>query len=203
MLALVLALFGLLTAAVPAQAHDKLIGTEPGEQKVLDEAPTEVKLQFNNAILEVGTLIEVHNSNGDLVSTGDPVFNRDVVSQPLEADIPEDAYAVTWRVVSSDGHPISGEFAFAIGEAGAAALDSLEVNGSEESEEHDHDHDHADADTNADADSTDAADATAEQNNDTQKIVWGSVIAVVGVAVVIAVMVWFTRSSKKSAQRNS
>lgn len=36
------------------------------------------------------------------------------------AQLPADAYLVSWRVVSADGHPISGAFTFSVASAGAA-----------------------------------------------------------------------------------
>jgi copper transport protein len=38
----------------------------------------------------------------------------------MPADLPEGSYVVTWRVVSADGHPISGAFSFGVGTAAAA-----------------------------------------------------------------------------------
>jgi hypothetical protein len=35
----------------------------------------------------------------------------------VAADLPDGAYDVRWRVVSADGHPVSGAFAFAVGDA--------------------------------------------------------------------------------------
>src|SRR5699024_10824890 len=47
------------------------------------------------------------------------------VSHPLADDLPAGEYSVDWRVVSADGHPISGEFTFTVTEQ-AAVGDSPE-----------------------------------------------------------------------------
>ncbi|MGO1434959.1 MAG: copper resistance CopC family protein [Canibacter sp.] len=203
--AIALALTGFLIAPSAAHAHDTLIGTEPGDQKVLDEAPGEVQLQFNNAVLDVGALIEVRDASDNLVSEGNPDLNNTVVSQPLQADLPDGAYRVVWRVVSSDGHPISGSFAFAVGTDGEAALAALPDADSSEDSDHDHgdeegEHSHDHDEVSNDSDQADHDNAEASDN--TQKVVWGSVIALVGVGVIIAVMIWFTRGSRKSTKTN-
>lgn len=203
--AIALALTGFLIAPSAAHAHDTLIGTEPGDQKVLDEAPGEVQLQFNNAVLDVGALIEVRDASDNLVSEGNPDLNNTVVSQPLQADLPDGAYRVVWRVVSSDGHPIGGSFAFAVGTDGEAALAALPDADSSEDSDHDHgdeegEHSHDHDEVSNDSDQADHDNAEASDN--TQKVVWGSVIALVGVGVIIAVMIWFTRGSRKSTKTN-
>jgi hypothetical protein len=40
--------------------------------------------------------------------------------------MPEGSYQVRWRVVSSDGHPISGSFEFAVGQKTPGATFGLE-----------------------------------------------------------------------------
>ena len=42
----------------------------------------------------------------------------------MPADLPDGAYVVTFRVVSADGHPISGAFSFGVGTAATAVPDS-------------------------------------------------------------------------------
>ena len=43
----------------------------------------------------------------------------------VPADLSDGAYIVDWRVISADGHPISGAWTFRVGEGGAAAPDDL------------------------------------------------------------------------------
>ena len=45
---------------------------------------------------------------GATVPTPDPTVDGHTVTWPMPADLPEGAYVVTWRVVSADGHPVSG-----------------------------------------------------------------------------------------------
>ena len=53
-------------------------------------------------------------------ATSDPTVDRNSVNWPMPTDLPKGAYVVTWRVVSSDEHPISGASSF--GSRAAAAV---------------------------------------------------------------------------------
>lgn len=103
-------------AASAAQAHDQLIGSNPAANESVASAPESIVLEFNNSILNTGSVIQVTNMNGEAVTNGTLTVADRTVSQPLIADLPNGQYRVVWRVVSSDGHPIEDAFQFAIGE---------------------------------------------------------------------------------------
>ncbi len=54
--------------------------------------------------------------SGAEVQQGDPVLDRNGVIQELSGTDERGTYTVVWRIVSSDGHPISGELTFSVGE---------------------------------------------------------------------------------------
>ena len=116
----------LIGFGTPASAHSVLLGTDPDDEEQLAAAPQEVSLTFNEDITELGTEVVITTEDEEVVSDGDAVIDGPVVTQGLVEDRPAGAYTVTWRAVSADGHPISGEFTFtaaesAAGETGAAA----------------------------------------------------------------------------------
>lgn len=115
--------------APSAYAHDVLVDNMPADGAVLDEAPDEIVLTYNNAILDIGegaTVVNLLDAAGNEVETRTPtVQNRNVITRV--DDLPDGAYRVVWRVVSSDGHPIQGTFTFAVGPDGQAELDALEA----------------------------------------------------------------------------
>lgn len=121
--ALLLALL-LASLATPAHAHSVLLGTDPEDEEQLAAAPDAVSLTFNEDITELGTEVVVTTDAGETVSEGDIQVNGPVITQALTDVRPAGAYTVTWRAVSADGHPISGEFTFtaaqAVGEEDAA-----------------------------------------------------------------------------------
>ena len=118
------ALLALLVAvgATPAAAHDQLLDSSPSEGEHLDTAPTEVALRFSDEILTIGPAVLVVDADGTSWTDGDPELDGPDVVTPLADDLPDGAYEVRWRVVSSDGHPISGVVPFTVGDADAAPV---------------------------------------------------------------------------------
>lgn len=112
----------------PASAHARLVATSPADGASLTVAPEQVELTFDEAVAPVddGTRL--------LVAGQDPVVleatSRDAVVTAALPELPADArVVVAWRVVSSDGHPLSGLLTFTVGspsaDSAAAADDDL------------------------------------------------------------------------------
>jgi methionine-rich copper-binding protein CopC len=105
--------------ATAAAAHDELLDSSPGADEHLDVAPTHVTLSFSDEILTIGPAVVVADADGATWTAGDPTLDGSSVVVPLLDDVPAGAYEVRWRVVSSDGHPISGVVPFTVGDAAA------------------------------------------------------------------------------------
>lgn len=168
-----------LTLAAPgAQAHSALVSSTPGDGSSFSEIPEEIVLEFNEDIEPIGNEVAVTGPSGAEVAVGELVVDGPVVTQPIDVDGAGD-YTVTWRVVSADGHPISGEFTYELrvpttfdSDDTATTTATTEATTSE-------------AET-AEAETTPAA--TDEQESDSGAPVW--LLAVAGaVAVVVAVLV--------------
>lgn len=112
-LALVLAA---LLFATPAFAHAHLHKAMPGENEALTAAPSEVTLEFSEAVEPKFSSIEVDDAKGTRVDKGDvhgdaADAKRLVVTlRPLTAGI----YKVTWHVISTDTHKTSGSYQFKV-----------------------------------------------------------------------------------------
>lgn len=99
-------------AAVPASAHADLVSTDPADGAVLQSAPESITLNFNSKILEGLAELAVTNSVGELV-TGIVAESAQTTTTALwPVDLPGDTYKVAYRIVSEDGHPITGAFSF-------------------------------------------------------------------------------------------
>lgn len=113
-----------LALAAPASAHDELVQSSPAADEQLTVAPEEVVLTFSNNLLSLednsGTAMTVQDSSGKDWVAGSPVVQADTVTVPLEEGMPDGDYTVTWKVVSSDGHPTDGQYAFSLAAEGAA-----------------------------------------------------------------------------------
>lgn len=102
----------LIYVSVPAYGHDVLVGSVPNKNQTLLESPTEILLTFNNNLFDIGASFAVRDANNVEYSTGEAVILDNTVTQNLRSDISSGEYTVAWRVVSSDGHPISGSYSF-------------------------------------------------------------------------------------------
>ena len=113
--------FGLaVTTASPAHAHDELIGSDPASGASVDALPAQLTLTFSAEIAddEGASVVEVTDASGTALVDGSPSVDDNVLTQPLVGEAAGDI-TVLWKVVSSDGHPISGEFTFSV--AGGSA----------------------------------------------------------------------------------
>lgn len=104
-------------SATPAVAHSQLVETSPLSGEQLDQAPDTIALRFNEPITVGLGGIELFDSNGDRVEVGAPT-NSPGDSASVFVDIPtvllRGSYAVSYSVVSADGHPVRGAFTFTI-----------------------------------------------------------------------------------------
>ena len=112
-----------LGLAGPASAHDAAESTSPAQGASLAAPPGEVSVTFSNKPLGIGSSFSVKDAAGTEWADGAVQIVDNVATQKLRAGGPAGAYTVTWRVVSSDSHPIEGTFTFtaASGAAGAPA----------------------------------------------------------------------------------
>ncbi|MGD8199186.1 copper resistance protein CopC [Ornithinimicrobium sp. W1679] len=109
-------LLPLLLVAAPAAAHTTLLSTDPVADSVRTLPPEIVTLQFSAPVdVELGGL-RVVGPDGDRVdddtTTGD---GGTTVTAEVDAD-EAGTYAVSWSVVSTDSHVISGSFVFHVQE---------------------------------------------------------------------------------------
>jgi methionine-rich copper-binding protein CopC len=116
---LLLAAAGVVAVAGPASAHDQLISTNPADGSTLAKLPSQVTLTFGELVLNTdgGTQVKVTDAAGKTISSGPTVVRDNVVSQAV-AGTATGTVTVLWRVVSEDGHPVSGEFSFTVQGAG-------------------------------------------------------------------------------------
>ena len=110
--ALLLALVGVPLASGAASAHDALVGEEPAAGSTVTEIG-EVTLTFSaDPIDEDGAdVVRVVGPDGHYYENACPSLAGPVVTTPVELG-PSGEYRVEWKVVSSDGHPISDSYTF-------------------------------------------------------------------------------------------
>jgi copper transport protein len=119
LLAVPLALVAVLAlGAGPVWAHALLTSTTPAQGSEVTTAPGAVSLTFTEEVGLSGRSVEVTDPRGHRVDDGQPSHpsgDGRTVRAGLVAGLAKGSYTVTWRVVSVDGHPVSGTFAFGVG----------------------------------------------------------------------------------------
>lgn len=117
-----------------AFAHDELIGSSPADGDVVDAGPTTIDLRFSASPLEGdgATGVVVIDPSGREVQDGAPVLDRNGVIQTIAGADEPGTYRVLWRIVSSDGHPVSGELFFSVDEPSDPAPLPTQVDSGEE-----------------------------------------------------------------------
>ena len=106
-----------LAPATAASAHDELVSSSPAAGEQLSTAPESITLAFSAEVLTMGAAIMVVDADGTDWVASEPVVDYGEVTATLESGMPDAGYEVRWRVVSSDGHPISGVIPFTVGDA--------------------------------------------------------------------------------------
>ena len=115
MLSSIAALLLVVFPVSAATGHAGLAFSSPEDGAVLDIAPEEVVLTFTEELLS--DLVEISVLDAD----DNPVVITEVpqtpppgtdVKIPWPADLPPGEYSVAFRVVSADGHPVTGRVTF-------------------------------------------------------------------------------------------
>lgn len=111
-------LFAPAAATHVAAVHATLISSEPAASSRVASSPRRVRLVFSEPIegtLARVALVTAGEAPVSLAAAGDPTNVRAVVA-PVDSLAPG-SYRVEWRVVSADGHPVSGTFVFTVGDS--------------------------------------------------------------------------------------
>lgn len=117
----------LLVPAAPASAHAALVSTTPEQGSVIGSSPTKVTLTFNEPVGVIPGRTQVIAPDGKRINTGDPVATGGTLSLDVRvADRPLGTYLVSYRIISADGHPLSGAFMFSVGAPSQTAPSALE-----------------------------------------------------------------------------
>jgi copper transport protein len=111
----VLVLAFVLSAAGPASAHAVLLRSDPSPQTTVKAPPEAVRLRFSEPVEVAFGAVRVFDVDGQRVDKGkiETASGRREIVVP--ASLPGGTYTVTWRVLSTDGHRISGGFQFYVG----------------------------------------------------------------------------------------
>jgi copper transport protein len=122
LLLVVLALGGLPAVA---SAHAQLEATSPQRGAVLRAVPGQVVFRFDEPVEGSFGAVRVFDRAGRRVDAGDAFHPGGVgkaLGVHLRGGIAQGSYTATYRVVSADGHIVSGGFVFSVGRASGSRL---------------------------------------------------------------------------------
>ncbi|WP_394614699.1 copper resistance CopC family protein [Lentzea sp. JNUCC 0626] len=106
-----------LATAAPAAAHNALIGSDPKDKTSLEVGPEMVTLTFDQDVQGgqgINEITVVDSTGGHYEVDGDPTIKDTAVSARVNALGKAGEYKIGYRILSADGHPVSGELTFTL-----------------------------------------------------------------------------------------
>ena len=99
----------------PAVAHTSVVKTVPEYKSTLREMPESISIEFTDVLMTLGekkvNSIELTGPDGSpLVIASTTIDQRTLTVQLPEQSFQDGTYLVSYRVVSADGHSISGSY---------------------------------------------------------------------------------------------
>lgn len=110
-----------LALAGPAAAHATLVSSTPAEGAVLEEVPDAAELVFDEGVSLPPRGVQVYDARGEPVASTASTSGS-TLTVDLPGSLADGSYVVVWRVVSADGHPVSGSLTFSIGAPSAEVV---------------------------------------------------------------------------------
>jgi copper transport protein len=111
--------------APPAPIHPTLVSSEPAANSHAAVAPRRVRLVYSEPVEGGLARIVLVAAAGDSVVLRAGADPRDVNAVIARIDtLAPGRYKLDWRVVSADGHAVSGSFRFAVGDTTLGAADT-------------------------------------------------------------------------------
>lgn len=119
------AVFAFAAFTSPAGAHADLTSSDPQDGATLTTAPAQVTLTFSEELIIETVEIAVTNSAGELVEGAVAETAGFQVITPWPGNLPGDTYKIAYRVVSNDGHPVTGSITFTYASDGTDAPEPI------------------------------------------------------------------------------
>jgi methionine-rich copper-binding protein CopC len=111
-------LLGALLAPGIALAHNVLVGSDPADGSQLDAGPSRIVLRFDLPVQDGFNTVTLIGPDGGHYEDGAAQVDGSNVSVTAGPLGPAGLYRVGYRIVSDDGHPVSGSISFTLTRAG-------------------------------------------------------------------------------------
>lgn len=109
---------GLLGWAPAASAHAVVVGSDPVDGSRLAKSPTSVTIHFDEPVgLDLGYLrvVDAAGRRVDAGSASHPGGDGTSIAVGLKAGLGDGSYLASFRVISSDSHPVAGSIRYVVG----------------------------------------------------------------------------------------
>lgn len=119
-----------LGTAAPAAAHNTLISSDPKDKTSLEVGPSTVTLTFDQDVQGgqgINTVSVVDANGGHYEVAGDPTIKDNTVSAQVNPLGKAGQYKIGYRILSADGHPVSGELTFTLTKDGTGTPRQVEA----------------------------------------------------------------------------
>lgn len=117
-------------SASPAHAHTSLELSTPSNNQSIEFMPTELSATFDEDLIEIEgevvNTLELQSVDGaDYVLSAATIAGPIVSAKVGDGDYPAGSYLLKFRVVSADGHPVTGEIGFSTQSATTIESESI------------------------------------------------------------------------------
>jgi copper transport protein len=113
------AVFAILAAIGAARAHATLVLTHPADGAVLSQAPSTVRLKFNEPITPLA--FRIVDPEGRWRDDAIARAVNDTIDVEFAHTLAPGTHVLSYRIVSADGHPVGGTLSFSVGAPSRAA----------------------------------------------------------------------------------
>ena len=115
--ALLLGISALLIATPVAQAHSRVVSSNPAAGSTITKMPSAISLTANEELVKLNgkeiSKISLIAPDKSAVKLGAIAANKLTLSAPiLQKSFKSGAYTINYRIISADGHPVSGTIKF-------------------------------------------------------------------------------------------
>lgn len=99
-----------------ASAHATVESSSPADGQTLPTSPSEISITFSEPVSTASGGLSILNADGNHVDAGkSQITNGRTLVTEIPQSLSDGTYVATYRVLSADGHPVSGSFLFGVG----------------------------------------------------------------------------------------
>jgi copper resistance protein C len=126
-----------VVGSIQTYAHSHLRDSSPQANEIVTTEMKTVSIQFDGKIME-GSYIELKNEEGAIIEPISNVIGDGVLTASYNEAFTTGVYDVHWNIISADGHPLEGDYSFAVQyevtEQSVSSTTSNEATSNEEAE---------------------------------------------------------------------